>query len=412
MSRGLRIGPLPPVRRKRPPRRPPTRPPQQLRLPPYHVYTILAWTDAHHRRSGRWPSLNSGEIPEAPGETWRKVDGALRNGCRGMPAGSSLAKFLMRHGRRPFRQVQRHPARHARLTVAQILAWSDEFYRRNGRWPGLFAGRIAGTHDETWQCINQSLRAGTRGLPGGSSLALLLEQWRGRRHGWHLPRFSVRGILAWADAYNRRHGAYPGLHSGAILEAPGETWQKVENALRNGSRGLPGNETLAQLLVRYRRRPPLSYRWRPPRQARLTVAQILEWADAFHRRHGAWPAVLSGRIAGARDETWQCVDDALRHGLRGLAGGSSLALLLQRRRGAHFKQHSAPLTIRGILGWADAHRRRTGRWPTVRSGRIREASTDTWLAVYTALYGGGRGLPGGDSLWRLLRRERGAVKGK
>ncbi len=66
-----------------------------------------------------------------------------------------------------------------------------------------------------------------------------------------------------------------------------------------------------------------------------------------------------------------------------------------------------PLTIARILLWADAHYRRTGRWPTQRSGPIAGADL-TWTAVAAALRDGLRGLPRGNTLAGLLARERGA----
>jgi hypothetical protein len=66
----------------------------------------------------------------------------------------------------------------------------------------------------------------------------------------------------------------------------------------------------------------------------------------------------------------------------------------------------SPLTTGQILAWADAHRRLTGDWPKATSGPVPGAGP-TWLAVDVALKRGWRGLPGGDSLARLLRRERG-----
>jgi hypothetical protein len=63
-----------------------------------------------------------------------------------------------------------------------------------------------------------------------------------------------------------------------------------------------------------------------------------------------------------------------------------------------------PLSVEQILAWADAHRARTGRWPTRNSGAVREAPGENWSAVGWALWAGHRGLPGGDSLARLLRR--------
>jgi hypothetical protein len=71
------------------------------------------------------------------------------------------------------------------------------------------------------------------------------------------------------------------------------------------------------------------------------------------------------------------------------------------------KQAKPPLTVAQILRWADRHRRHTGDWPTVLSGPVGAAPGLTWSGVDKALRDGRRGLPGGDSLPRLLRRERG-----
>jgi hypothetical protein len=66
-----------------------------------------------------------------------------------------------------------------------------------------------------------------------------------------------------------------------------------------------------------------------------------------------------------------------------------------------------PLTVEQILAWADAHKSRTGDWPTQRSGAVAGAGGQTWHAIETGLRMGSRGLPGGDRLARLLQRERG-----
>ncbi len=89
------------------------------------------------------------------------------------------------------------------------------------------------------------------------------------------------------------------------------------------------------------------------------------------------------------------------------------------------------LSVTQILAWADAHRERTGRWPTSNSGVILEAPDEKWSAVNTclmqgnrgrpiveapeetwggvqvALSHGNRGLPGGSSLAQLLAEQRG-----
>ena len=65
------------------------------------VPQILRWADAHHRRTGKWPSSESGPVAEAPGESWQAVNNALHRGLRGLPGGDSLARLLVRSGRRP-----------------------------------------------------------------------------------------------------------------------------------------------------------------------------------------------------------------------------------------------------------------------------------------------------------------------
>jgi hypothetical protein len=65
------------------------------------------------------------------------------------------------------------------------------------------------------------------------------------------------------------------------------------------------------------------------------------------------------------------------------------------------------LSVAQILAWADTHRARTGDWPAVSSGAVIGAAGETWVYLEHALVTGYRGLPGGDSLARLLARHRG-----
>jgi hypothetical protein len=67
--------------------------------PPLTVRQILAWARAHYARTGQYPGILSGPIPEAPGENWRAIDGALREGSRGLPPGGSLPRLLERDKR-------------------------------------------------------------------------------------------------------------------------------------------------------------------------------------------------------------------------------------------------------------------------------------------------------------------------
>jgi hypothetical protein len=295
------------------------------------------------------------------------------------------------------RRYRRRPSgRPAHLTVKQILAWADEWRQRTGKWPRATSGRIPGGLGLTWMAVNMALHQGHHGLPGRSSLARLLAARRGVRNIKELPPFTVRRILAWADAHHRRTGEWPTSFSGAIAGASGETWCAVNAALSHAGRGLPGRSSLAQLLARERGVPNIKNL--PP----LTIKRILAWVDAHRHRTGKWPSARSGALAEAPGETWVAVDRSLRVGQRGLAGGSSLACVLAERRDVPNRKRLPPFTVDLILAWTDAHRRRTGKWPKCRSGPIADCASTTWMAVERALAKGCRGFPGGGSLWQLL----------
>jgi hypothetical protein len=140
------------------------------------------------------------------------------------------------------------------LTVEQILAWADEHHARTGQWPRQGSGTVAASPGETWSAIHAALCHGKRCLPGGETLTRLLARERGAADGRLRPLLRPEQILAWADAHRRRTGAWPGVLSGPILEASGENWRAVNLALYRGHRGLPGGDSLAQLLDRNGRR--------------------------------------------------------------------------------------------------------------------------------------------------------------
>jgi hypothetical protein len=246
------------------------------------------------------------------------VDNALRYGLRGLPGGSSLARLLA-EGRGVRNQGALPP-----LTEVQVLAWADAYRARTGRWPSQYGGPVADAPGETWSGVNLALWQGGRGLPGGSSLSDLLRRRRGHRDRLHPPRLTCRQILAWADAHRARTARWPAHQSGPVADAPGETWAAVQDALRRGTRGLPGGSSLAELLRRRRGRR------NPARLPRLTEARVLRWAWAHYRRHGRWPTAESGPVEVAPGETWKAAHLALVRGRRGLPGGSSLAQLLGR----------------------------------------------------------------------------------
>jgi hypothetical protein len=353
---------------------------------------ILEWADSHYTRMGTWPTNSSGEIPEAPGETWAVVSGSLQKGQRGLKGGITLSQLL-------FEERGVHDPMHALLTEGQILEWADDHYERTGRWPTRSSGKLVGCPEERWNAIDQALKGGGRGLSGGSSLSALLQKKRGRRNIRDLPTLSIDVIMSWADTHFQQTGKWPNQFSGTIGEVTGETWSSVNGALIRGTRGLPGGGSLAKLIVEERGVPLHNH------ETDLAVDQILKWADGHFARTGDWPKENSGAVEGT-SENWNALSAALRNGVRGLSGGSSLAKLLFEARGVRYKAKAPRLTEAKILNWADAHYEAEGKWPTLSSGKIRDAPDENWANIDNCLSKGRRGLSGETSLSKLLEKER------
>lgn len=136
------------------------------------------------------------------------------------------------------------------LYVADILSWADEHRRRTGRFPQANSGVVGAKRDERWRNIDASLRQGSRGLPGGWSLARLLAERRGYRNRKALPRFKINTILEWADEHRERTGRFPQAQSGVVAASLAEKWSHVDSALQQGIRGLRGGSSLPRLLVK------------------------------------------------------------------------------------------------------------------------------------------------------------------
>jgi len=368
--------------------------PKGWRPPPLTVDQILAWADKYHARTGKWPNTTSGRVPGPDGPNWNLLDAALRDGLRGLPGGSSLAKLFAEH--RGHRNILDLPP----LTTKQILAWADQWRRDFGAWPTADSGAIPDAPVDTWRSVNRALYEGLRSFPGGSSLAQLLAERRGYRNHMALAPLEVAQILAWADRHHDRTGRWPTRTSGIIPGTDRETWGYVDTALRTGLRGLPEGSSLARLLAERR-----SYRNQVDLPS-FTIKKILGWADRWFREFGRWPKRTSGPIPYAQGETWMAVNMALSKGLRGLPPGESLAALLAKHRGVRNHLDRPPLTKRLICEWADRHYERNGRWPAVLSGPIPESDGDSWRAIDQCLRKGQRGLPGDSSLAKLLKSRR------
>ena len=205
------------------------------------VERILGWADDHRTATGQWPDRSSGPVEGVDDETWSAIDAALRRGRRGLPGGSSLAGLLalergVRDGsnpespeqrlrnweaeqfptRRPKRRRAAQPRAKTQLTIDLILSFADAHHAATGCWPRMNSGTVLGQTELNWIRVNRALREGGRGLPGGTSLADLLQEHRGIRNKQNLPRLDVEQIMAWADAHRNATGEYPHADSGPV----------------------------------------------------------------------------------------------------------------------------------------------------------------------------------------------------
>lgn len=292
------------------------------------------------------------------------------------------------------------------LTEKQILAWADEHHAPSGQWPTAASGVVQTALDETWGAIDQALRAGTRGLIQGGSLARLLHDQRGVPNRLTPRELSVERILELAREHREINGDWPTRGSG-VLPGTELTWSAIDQALIHGRHGLAGESSLAKLL--HQKAARRNVRNLPA----LDDGQVATWATAFHRDHGRWPKRRDGQIDGALvGETWARIAAAIEQGLRTLRRRPSLGAFLAEVCGAPLPGVvRRPITVVAILEAAAEYHRRNGTWPTPDSvDASLEARGESWKRIDRALRSNGRGLPH-TTLIRLLA-ERAGVRNK
>lgn len=209
-----------------------------------------------------------------------------------------------------------------------ILAWADEYRKRNGRWPTRKSGPVEGA-DVTWHAVYAALERGRWGFPGGSSLGKLLRKHGRPVHTWgmkDLRPLTLRQIESWALEYFKGKGKWPSLYSGSAYLPDGEKWRNINTALMFGRRGQPEGGSLAKL-VKERLEPKYG-----AAKPLLSVGEILSWADEHFKRTGKWPNAASGQVCAAPKRKWSGVNTFLRHEAKGRPGGSSLAKLIAKHR--------------------------------------------------------------------------------
>jgi hypothetical protein len=221
------------------------RPSQYKRSPKRQLLSVgqvLAWADAHHARTGGWPTAKSGKVHEVPHETWAGIANGLTRGFRGFPGGFTLAELLFEA-----RGVRYHFAR-KHVKARQIVAWAWAHLKTHGTWPHERSGAIPNSGGATWGSIYNSLRFGNFALRRRRAIERLVAKKR-LPNGLEKPAdLSIAQILRWADTYFAIQGRWPTVKSRGLRMGPTVSWRKIDEALHLGTRGLPGDKSLEGLL--------------------------------------------------------------------------------------------------------------------------------------------------------------------
>ena len=289
--------------------------------PPLSEEEICKWADLWLERHGRWPRVKDGLSPSPHGDSWSAIDNALSHGLRGLTGGSSLTKLLAKkRGKRNASDI--------RLTFRQILEWAIRYVEEQGSCPLSTAGKIHWAKGETWSGVDQAITKGLRGLPKGryKTLADFLDEHNLKHSIGNRPPLTEKMIIQYAEKHYERSGVWPTRNSGPVPGTKGDTWRKIDTAMRNGHRSLTKGNSLARLLMREKGVRNCSD------LPRLTLKMIREHAKKHWEITGQLPTVKSGPVHGTNGETWQAIESDLREGARGLRGGDTLAGVLKRLR--------------------------------------------------------------------------------
>ena len=115
------------------------------------------------------------------------------------------------------------------LTIEQILEWGELHKIKTGKYPTYISNSDFLPKGESWLEINQSLYYGERNLPPNTTLLMLFGEEA------PLTRYQV---LRWAKEYKKFYGTIPNINSSNDTLPAGETWKKIDLAIKNHNRGL------------------------------------------------------------------------------------------------------------------------------------------------------------------------------
>ena len=305
-------------------------------------------------------------------------------------------------------QTSREP-----LTIDLITDWIGQYIEKHRKQPNRNSGSIAFAPESyegiTWPTVDAALKNGSRGLPGGSSLADLIQEKFGIMNPANLPPLIKDMIVKWVTQHIAKHGEKPLRSSGPVEFATddyeGITWAAVDSAFKQGSRGLPCGSSLASFIEEE------FGIVNPANLVPLTEEMIVQWVTQYIEKSNKKPSRDSGVVDFAvipyEGITWALIDAALKGGSRGLPEGSSLTKLIEKKFGIRGYHSPPPLPKELIISWVEKFIEKYGRKPT-KIDRVvefadREHNGITWGAIDMVLWRGDRGFVKGSSLAGLIQ---------
>lgn len=284
------------------------------------------------------------------------------------------------------------------VTIGNIITWIKNYHIKHGHYPKESSGFIEEMPHVTWEHVSDWLKRGCYGLPKGSSLPRLLSKHFNVRNIQELPDLDIPQILAWIEEHRSLTGEWPNQRSGLLLNNSGETWAGIDTCLQKGRRGLIGSQSIKQLIAEEFGERNKS------RLEKLSIPQILVWAEDWFKAYGRHPTAKGGLIPNSGGETWSGVASALHIGGRGLSVGKTLNQLVSEHFGIRSREHLPDLSEEQIVLWMKNWQEVTGSWPKVTNGIIPNSSGETWSAIQNALQKGRRGMQKGQSISTLLSK--------
>lgn len=344
---------------------------------------IIEAIKTYFEQTGKIPLQKTvSPVPGLPGHSWSSLGAALERGSYGLPGGSSLSKIAD--------SIYLDRVKIS-LTEELIVESIKVYLEQTGNLPHSHnKDFVPNLLNYNWVTIDAALKFGRYGLPGNSSLAILLNT-----HFSEQKALTEENIVKSMVIYHEQTGKWPtSITSGKAPGLGDHTWGSLNSSLKRGSHGLSvSGSSIPKLLNKY-----LSER------KNLTEDLIWEVAQEWLKQTGKWPNIgVVGKINHLKNMTWALVNKSLKEGLHGLPGGSSLLKLLTER-GASIKQRNE-ICLTEALIWKAAQNwfKRTGSWPAERTiGNIPELPNCNWVQLNQSLRTGLHGLPGGSSLAKLL----------